>query len=203
MKPTLRKVMATAALALALASTAGLVDTSQAQAAAAPAGCRTTSPTTWYWAAEQRRESGWCIQASGNYLVMQADGNFVLYAGSTALWSTQTQPYNGLLWRWQTQYIAFQVDGNIVVRGDRYNVPTGRHDYEYPGWAASSYGGWFAHRGCPANTSVTKFGAQIHPAGGGRGLHVDFGTICSNGGWYNNFAIDPNNVAAPGVRPYR
>ena len=43
----------------------------------------------------------------------------------------------------------------------------------------------------------------LHPAGGGQGVHVDFGQVCSNGAWYNNFAIDPTRVAQPGLRPYR
>ncbi len=199
MKPTLRKVMAAAALALALAATTAVVETAPAQAATPPAGCRPTSLDTFSWTAEQRRVSGWCIQAAGNYLVMQADGNFVLYAGSTALWSTQTQPYLSLFWAWKTQYIAFQNDGNVVVVGDNYSVQTGTHGYGTVGWSADRYGSWYRNRPCAA----TKYYAQIHPAGGGQGLHVDFGQICSDRSWHNNFAIDPNRVPAPGLRPYR
>lgn len=39
---------------------------------------------------------------------MQGDGNFVLYAGSTALWSSNTAGHPGA-------HLAVQDDGNVVV----------------------------------------------------------------------------------------
>ena len=42
------------------------------------------------------------------YAVMQSDGNFVIYAGSTALWSTKTNGANGA-------QLVLQSDGNLVI----------------------------------------------------------------------------------------
>lgn len=47
--------------------------------------------------------------ANGSYrATMQSDGNFVVYSGSTALWSTGTYGHSGA-------YVKMQSDGNLVV----------------------------------------------------------------------------------------
>lgn len=45
---------------------------------------------------------------AGDSADMQGDGNFVVYAGSTPLWSSNTAGYPGA-------YLVVQDDGNVVV----------------------------------------------------------------------------------------
>jgi hypothetical protein len=54
---------------------------------------------------------------SGNYLAMQGEGNLVVYNGGTALWNTAT-------WGFAGAYLALQDDGNLVVYQDGHAIWT-------------------------------------------------------------------------------
>lgn len=50
--------------------------------------------------------------ASGKYVVLQSDGNLVIYAGDGhPLWASNTEKYDGL----SKPYIMVQDDGNVVL----------------------------------------------------------------------------------------
>lgn len=51
---------------------------------------------------------------SGAYAIMQSDGNFVLYHGGTAVWSTNTGGHPASY----GYYLHLQADGNLVVYSD-------------------------------------------------------------------------------------
>lgn len=76
--------------------------------------------------------------------VMQGDGNFVVYRGSTALWSTQT-------WRYPGSRLAFQTDGNLVV----YQNSTAR-------WSSNTVrkGGWILAMQADCNLVMYSYGYQ-------------------------------------------
>lgn len=67
--------------------------------------------------------------ANGRYeLIMQSDGNLVLYHHGLALWATNT---NGIA----IEKAVMQSDGNLVL-------------YDYAGnarWASNTAGNWYAH----------------------------------------------------------
>ena len=55
----------------------------------------------------------WSTQTDGNtgaYAMMQGDGNLVVYAGGVAKWNSQTNGFNGA-------YLSLQNDSNLVVYG--------------------------------------------------------------------------------------
>jgi hypothetical protein len=199
-RPILRRLAGVVSGALALATAAVPLAPTAADAAPLPPGCTASSPPSWSWSASFNRPSGWCLASRGFYLVMQADGNFVLYNGSIPLWSSRTSPGTDTPGR----YIAFQHDGNVVIIGDKIYVQfhVTIKSVNVPVWSADAYGNWFRHPLCTSANPAVKYYAELHPAGDGQGTHVDFGMVCANGKRFNNFAIDPDRVPAPGLRPY-
>jgi len=63
-----------------------------------------------YWNGQGALWSSNTANTAGNRAIMQSDGNFVVYAGSTPLWSSNTNagPAND-------RRLAIQTDGNVVV----------------------------------------------------------------------------------------
>jgi len=65
---------------------------------------------------------------NGNYIAtMQHDGNFVIYCGSQAIWSTQTDGNNVF------EGLMFQKDGNLVI----YTISNG--GIKEPIWSSGTY----------------------------------------------------------------
>jgi hypothetical protein len=61
------------------------------------------------WNGGGQHRDQWGIGDTGDHLVVQGDGNIVLYNGSgAAIWATGTDPLSGA-------YLSMQEDGNIVV----------------------------------------------------------------------------------------
>ncbi len=81
-------------------------------------------------------KNDWLVSPCGSYyLIMQSDGNLVLYKGSGPennqglVWHTQT-----FTWQETDSYLAIQDDGNLVVyRGQPL-------DYSNPVWSSKTYG---------------------------------------------------------------
>ncbi|HEY3036574.1 MAG TPA: hypothetical protein VGJ54_18185 [Streptosporangiaceae bacterium] len=101
--------------------------------AAAPAQAATTTDVTitagcdfkqrWTFYATTYFNPGDCYQTPAATLVMQDDGNFVLYdARWNAVWASNTEGYDGA-------YAVFQDDGNLVV-----------YWYGWPLWASNTWG---------------------------------------------------------------
>jgi hypothetical protein len=96
------------ALALAVAGTLGGAAVSSA--AWAERAHQVGAPrTTWLNSGQLMKAGDFVRSSGGEYkLVMQQDGNLVLYRGSEPLWSSQTGGSSGA-------FAAMQEDGNLVV----------------------------------------------------------------------------------------
>ncbi|WP_435271365.1 hypothetical protein [Streptomyces sp. 1222.5] len=80
------------------------------QTSAAPIDTVTPSSSAGYIASGTTLRSGWSAQAKLTRLVMQSDGNLVMYRNrdGAAIWSTHTSGHSGA-------YAVMQTDGNFVV----------------------------------------------------------------------------------------